>query len=276
MPEAPELEVIREFLASHVVGLSLTCASEHRPLVMRNLIDAPFGQDAPGRSIDAVRRRGKTLLIDLSGDRLILIVPMLAGGVRYCPAKERIRASTCVTFTLSNGFELRYFDQKRMGMVYYLRSDQEGDVPRLNDLGPDVLDSPLPLEAFRERLKPFRGEIKGVLTRGRAVSGIGNAYADEILFAAGIFPFKKRTRLSQDEISRLHEAVYEVPARAVETLRERVGDAIHKKIRGFLRIHGKTGEPCPICGGTITSITANQRLTNYCRRCQPGSLFAKR
>ena len=190
MPEAPELEVIREFLASRVAGLALTSASEHSPLVMRNLIDAPFGQDAPGRSIDAARRRGKTLLIDLSGDRLVLIVPMLAGGVRYCPARERIRASTCVTFTLSNGFELRYFE-KRMGVVYYLRSDQKGDVPRLNDLGPDVLDSPLPLDAFRERLKPFRGEIKGVLTRGRAVYGIGNAYADEILFAAGNLPVQE-------------------------------------------------------------------------------------
>ena len=276
MPEAPDLEVIREFLAARVLGVALTGANERRPLVLRNLIDAPIGRDAPGRSIDAIRRRGKMLLIDLSSDRLIVIVPMLSGGIRYCPAKERMGASTHVTFTLSNGFELRYFDQKRMGMVYYLRSEQEGDVPRLNDQGPDVLDAPLPLEAFRERLKPFRGEIKGVLTRGRAVSGIGNAYADEILFAAGIFPFKKRTRLSQDEISRLHEAVYEVPARAVETLRERVGDAIHRKIRGFLRIHGKTGAPCPKCGGAITSITANQRLTSYCRRCQPGSLFTRR
>jgi len=273
MPEAPDLQVVKEFLAARVVGLRLTDAREHRPLVLRNLISAPFGPDATGRSIDAVRRRGKMLLIDLSGDRLVVVNPMLAGGVRYCPATQRVRASTYVTLTLSNGFEIRYFDRKRMGMVYYLRSGQEQEVPRLNDQGPDVLDAPLTLEAFRERLKPFRGEIKGVLTRGRAVSGIGNAYADEILFAAGIFPFKKRTRLSQNEVARLHEAVHEVPARAVETLRERVGDAIDREVRDFLRIHGRAGAPCPECGGAIASITANQRLTNYCRRCQPGSLF---
>ena len=276
MPEAPDLQVVKEFLAARVIGLTLTEARERWPLVLRNLTGAPFGPDAAGRSIDAVRRRGKMLLLDLSGERLVVINPMLSGGVRYCPAKQRVRVTTHVTFTLSNGFEIRYFDRKRMGMVYYLRSGQEGKVPRLNDQGPDVLDAPLTLKAFTERLKPFRGEIKGVLARGRAVSGIGNAYADEILFAAGIFPFKKRTSLSQDEIARLHKAVYEVPGRAVETLRKRVGDAIDRELRDFLLVHGRTGAPCPECGGAITSITANQRLTNYCRRCQPGSLFGRR
>ena len=262
MPEAPDLQVVKEFLEARVVGLTLVGAQERRPLVLRNLAGVPFEPDAVGRSIDAVRRRGKMLLIDLSGDRLVVINPMLSGGVRYCPAKQRIRASTCVTFTLSNEFDIRYFDRKRMGMAYYLRSGQAGDVPRLSDQGPDVLDAPLSLEAFKERLKPFRGEIKGVLTRGKAISGIGNAYADEILFTAGIFPFKKRTSLSQDEITRLHEAVYRVPVQAVEILRGRVGDAIDKKVRDFLRIHGKTGASCPECGSAVTSITANQRLTN--------------
>ena len=276
MPEAPDLQVVKELLEAQALGVTLTDARERRPLVLRNLVGAPLGPDAAGRSIDAVTRRGKMLLIDLSDDRLVVINPMLSGGVRYCPAKERVRASTYVTFTLSSGFEIRYFDRKRMGMVYYLRHAQAEEVPRLNDQGPDVLDAPLALEAFTERLKPFRGEIKGVLTRGRAVSGIGNAYADEILFAAGIFPFKKRTSLSRDEVARLHQAVYQVPAQAVGILRERVGDAIHREVRDFLRIHGRTGASCPECGGAITSITANQRLTNYCRRCQPGSLFRKR
>lgn len=276
MPEAPDLQVVKEFLEARVLGLTLIGAREHRPLVLRNLVGAPLGPDATGRSIDAVTRRGKMLLIDLSDDRLVVVNPMLSGGVQYCPAKERVRASTYVTLTLANGFEIRYLDRKRMGMVYYLRHAQLEDVPRLNDQGPDVLDAPLTLQAFTERLRPFRGEIKGVLTRGRAVSGIGNAYADEILFAARIFPFRKRTSLSRDEVARLHRAVYQVPARAVETLRERVGDAIHREVRDFLRVHGRSGASCPECGGAITSITANQRLTNYCRRCQPGSLFRKR
>lgn len=112
-----------------------------------------------------------------------------------------------------------------------------------------------------------------MLTRGPLVSGIGNAYADEVLFQAGIFPFRKSRDLKEDELTRLHEAVYSVPRAAVEVLRQRMGDRIHSKIRDFMQVHGKGGQACPRCGGRITAITANQRVTNYCRRCQPGMLI---
>jgi len=275
MPEAPDLQVVKEYLQERVIGLEVTEARERRPLILRNLTGAPFEQDAAGRSIDNVRRRGKMLLLDLSEERLVVVNPMLAGKITYCSSKRRLLASTYVTFALSNGCDIRYSDAKRMGMVYYLLPDQVSEVPRLNDQGPDVIDDRLEFEGFVDRLRPFRGEIKGVLTRGKAVSGIGNAYADEILFAAGIFPFTKQTRLAAAEVRRLHGAVYAIPTEALETLRERVGDAIDRKDRSFLRVHGRTGEPCPECGTALTGITANQRLTNYCRRCQPGSLFRR-
>jgi formamidopyrimidine-DNA glycosylase len=115
--------------------------------------------------------------------------------------------------------------------------------------------------------------ISPMLTGGRLVSGIGNAYADEILHEAMIYPFKKVTRLSGDELASLHRAVYSVPAAAVETLRERVGNKIHRKFRDFLKVHGKKNDPCPRCGNKITAITAHRRETNYCRRCQPGFLL---
>jgi formamidopyrimidine-DNA glycosylase len=169
--------------------------------------------------------------------------------------------------------QLRYFDEKRMGQVYYLPPEKSDEVVRLDGLGPDVLDEPMDLAGFKAALKPFRGEVKGVLTRGHAVSGIGNAYADEVLFAARVFPFKKLSRLSPGEVQRLHEATYHVPREAVPVLRQRVGADIHKKVRDFLKVHGRGGEPCPVCGNPITAITANRRETNYCRRCQPGSLF---
>jgi formamidopyrimidine-DNA glycosylase len=115
--------------------------------------------------------------------------------------------------------------------------------------------------------------VKGILTRGQAVSGIGNAYADEILFSAGISPFRKKSRLSTDELKRLHTAVHEVPLDAVRVLEKRVGANIHKKVRDFLKVHGKGGEPCPVCGSRISAITANRRETNFCRKCQPGTMF---
>ena len=188
-------------------------------------------------------------------------------------------ASTIFIFDMKSGQQLRYIDQKKMGQVYYLSADQRTDIVRLENQGPDVIDAPLSFEDFELGLKPFRGEVKGVLTRGQLVSGIGNAYADEILHDAMIYPFKKVTRLSEDEKQALHSSVYSVPVAAVEILRTRVGDQIHRKVRDFLKVHGrgrgKKGETCPRCGSNITVITANKRETSYCRTCQPGSLFDK-
>ncbi|MBI2965563.1 MAG: hypothetical protein HYY34_05105, partial [Chloroflexi bacterium] len=235
MPEAPDLQVVREFLEPRLVGRKLTSALEVRPLVVRNLVGKPLTADAPGRSVDRLWRHGKLLFLELSGDRVLVINPMLAGGLRYCRSGDRVAASTFVRFGFDDGNELRYFDARKMGMVYYGTSEQARDVPRVEDQGPDVLDERLPIEKFIERLKPYRGEIKGVLTRGWVVSGVGNAYADEILFDARIFPFKKRTSLSDDEIARLHESSYSVPRRALEVLRRRVGVDIHVKLRDFLQ-----------------------------------------
>jgi len=133
--------------------------------------------------------------------------------------------------------------------------------------------SDISLEEFTERLKKFHGEIKGVLTRGSLVSGIGNAYSDEILFAAGIFPFRKTRSLKPQEVDELHRQCRQVLEDAIAVLRERMGDAIHHKIRDFLKVHNKGGQPCPVCGNNITQLTANQRITSYCRHCQPGMLI---
>jgi formamidopyrimidine-DNA glycosylase len=273
MPEAPDLQVVVEFLAPRLTGHTVVSAIEVKPLIVRNLVGSPLSSDAPGRTVDRVWRHGKLLFVDLSRDRVLVVNPMLAGGLRYCPAGERVGASTFVRIGFDDGNELRYFDTKRMGMVYYSTAEQTRGVPRVDDQGPDVLDERLTLTEFKERLRPFRGEIKGVLTRGGVVSGVGNAYADEILFDARIFPFKKRTALSTEEVARLHGSTYAVPRRALGILRGRVGADIHVKVREFLAVHGKGGSPCPRCGHRISAITANQRETNFCRQCQPGLLL---
>ena len=142
----------------------------------------------------------------------------------------------------------------------------------MDDQGADVL-SGLSLEEFRSRLTRFHGEIKGVLTRGAFISGIGNAYSDEILFAAGLSPFRKTRSLGDQELELLHEQCRAVVLEAMDVLRDRMGDDIHVKIRDFLKVHRKGGQPCPNCGGNITQINANQRITSYCRHCQPGMLI---
>lgn len=272
MPEAPDLEVIKEFLNQRLYDVKILSARVLKPLVLRSLTQQQFTSDIQGKVFNNVTRKGKFLLLNLSEKRMIVINPMLGGGLQYCPNSERTSKSTFVVLSLANGSELRYFDTRQMGMVYYLEQSQITQVPRLNEQGPDVLGDPLTLQDFQDRLRKYQGEVKGILTNGRFVSGIGNAYSDEILFAAGLSPFKKRARLSDEEVKRLHEATYSIPRQAVEVLRERIGTDIHKKIRDFLLVHGKGGEPCPRCGNSITRIAANQRITDYCRHCQPGML----
>ena len=273
MPEAPELEVVKDFLNAHVRGSSVVSARVLKPSVLRSLT-GDFAQDVRDRSFGNISRSGKFLTLDLSDDRFLVVNPMLTGGFQFCEPAVRVFKRTCIVMELSNGHELRYLDDRQMGRVYYTGGDQLKSIPQLYELGPDVL-SGITFEDFQQRLSPFRGEIKGILTRGRVVSGIGNAYADEILFEARVYPFRKKRDLNEEELRRIHDATGSVIAEATEKVRERMGDDIHRKVRDFLSVHNKGGEACPRCGSNISQITANQRITSYCRSCQPGLLLRR-
>ena len=270
MPEAPDLEVIKEFLNARVSGRTVVGARVLRPTVLRSLL-GKLATDVAERTFGPFQRRGKFLLAELSPDRLLAVNPMLSGAFQYCTSDQRVMKKTCLTLGLDDGHDLRYLDGRQMGMVYYVTPSQLCQVPRLHEQGPDVLEN-VPFEEFTRRLRPFHGEVKGILTRGTFIAGIGNAYADEILFAAGISPFRRRKSLTQEELGRLHQESRQVVEKAVAVLREQMGEDIHIKVRDFLKVHNKGGQPCPRCGGTISQITANQRITSYCRRCQPGML----
>ena len=274
MPEAPELEVVKGFLIERAVGTSVTTARVLRPSVLRPMA-GNFEDDIPGRALEDIRRTGKFLTLALSGDRLLVVNPMLTGGFQWSEPSDRVFKRTCFTLTLSNGRELRYIDERQMGRVYYVSPYQMEQIPQYAEMGPDVLDEPLSLGEFKARLRPFRGEIKGIITRGRVISGIGNAYVDEILWDAEIYPFRKKRDLSDDDLQRILDSSARVIREAVGQVGEAMGEDIHRKRRDFLKVHNKGGEPCPRCGTTISQITANQRITSYCRTCQPGLLLRR-
>jgi formamidopyrimidine-DNA glycosylase len=269
MPELPDLEIIREILAPELTGQTITAVEVVRPLVVRDLTLQGFAEALAGQTFAGVRRRGKVLLFPLQSGLTVAVNCKLAGRLQYVPPTERRLNKTHVVLQLSNGHELRYSDRRTMGQVYLSASLEA--IPGWTDMGPEPFD--LTLEDFQERLRPHRGEIKGVLTRGRVTAGIGNAYGDEICFAARLHPFRKRTSLSGEETVRLYQAMQSVLHQAIVTLRERVGTDIHREIRDFLAVHGKGGDPCPVCGGTIAEIKAQGRTTNFCRTCQPGGLI---
>jgi formamidopyrimidine-DNA glycosylase len=271
MPEAPELEVVREYLTDRASGAEVTSAEVIKPSVLRSL-NGDMTRDIVGKTLESIQRRGKFLLFRFSEERLLAVNPMLTGAIQYCAPKERMFKRVCFRLSISNGCEMRYLDDKQMGIVYYVREEQLDQVPRLGEQDPDVLDD-YSFDEFKERLRPFHGEIKGILTRGRVISGIGNAYSDEILFAAGLYPFRKRKSLNPDELRCLYEKSRSVVEDAIPILRERMGDNMHTKVRDILQVHNKGGEPCPRCGNTISQLTANKLITSYCRKCQPGMLL---
>ena len=270
MPEAPDLEIVKDHLNDVVVGREVVSARVLKPTVVRSL-HGDFAEDLKGRRLEGVGREGKFLMASF-GDTSLVVNPMLTGAFQHCAMSDKLFKRVCFVISLDDGRDLRYLDQRQMGRVYYVDEESMGQVPNLAEQGPDVLAG-VTLEEFEERLRPFYGEIKGILTRGRVLSGIGNAYVDEILFEAGIYPFRKKRDLSSDERRRLLEAAPTVVRWAMEELRPRVGTNIHRKIRDFLKVHKKGGEPCPRCGTAITQIGSNQRITSYCRRCQPGLLL---
>jgi formamidopyrimidine-DNA glycosylase len=197
---------------------------------------------------------------------------MLTGRFQLCDRSVKRRAKTAFVLMLAGGRDLRYFDQRVMGKVYL--AGDEGALaavaPRWTEMGPDALDPALTEERFVGRLAKYRGQIKNVLTKEQCIAGLGNAYSDEVLWEARIHPYRKRADISEEGLAALYRAVHAVMDWAVPIVVERMeseGLPDHH-YRDHLRVHRKGGQPCPRCGSSVSEITAGQRVTNFCRKCQ--------
>jgi len=275
MPELPELEIVRDILQARVGGRvveRVTLSDRGGPIVARDLTGGGFAETLTGAQIGMIERRGKFMVFDLlpAADLHLVVNPKLTG--RFQLALPGAKKAGPVHVTLYFGDpeqELRYVDRKRMGQLY-LTTDL-AKVPTYSDMGPDALD--ISQEKFVARLGRFRGEIKGVLTRERFVAGIGNAYADEILWVARIHPYRKRTDLDSEEIKVLYAAMRETLLDSIDKVRAAMGEDVHLKPRDFFAVHMRGGEICPRCGGKVSKVTAGGKITNFCRTCQPGGLI---
>ncbi len=270
MPELPDLEIIREYLAPRIVGAAIAAVEVRRPLIVRNLLAGEISEHMIGRRFTGVTRRGKFLLLTLDSEVRLVIHPMLAGRVHYGDPLPRHRARDALVLGLADGHELRYHDAKDMGKVYVAADLNQ--VPTFAELGPEANDPALTSSIFCQRLRQRRGEIKRALTTQSFIAGVGNAYADEICWRAGVYPFRRVADLTEDEQAQLYAAVQTVLAEAIETLRRRMGEAIDVEVRDFLAVHGKAGQPCPRCGSAISQVKRERIATHFCRACQPGRL----
>jgi formamidopyrimidine-DNA glycosylase len=274
MPELPELEVVKQVLGRRAAGrriLQVSLSGKGGPIVARDLIGGGFREGLQGTTIRAVQRRGKFLLFELDPrPRYLVVNPKLTGRLQLSPPGGKRPGPVHVTLLLEGEpQELRYVDPKRMGQLYL--TDDPSKVPTFGEMGPEAQE--VPLEEFRQRLRRFRGEIKGVLSREQFLAGVGNAYADEILWGARLHPYRKSSSLTPGEVEALHQALRSTLLESIDKVRQAMGEDIHLKPRDFFAVHLRGGQPCPRCGTRISEVRARQRITNFCRTCQPGGLI---
>ncbi len=269
MPELADLEAKLTFLNKRLPGLRVEDVQLPIAFIVR-LPKEEFTSEMVGDVFGETSRRGKFLLIHMQSGRVLAVNSMLAGRMQWCVPSDKKAHRTCVVWSLSNGHELRYVDFRLMGRVYLVKEDELNTIPQFAELGPDATSPELTEEAFVERLKQFNGQIKNILINQKFIAGIGNAYSDEILFAAKINPFRKRATLSEEEMKRLYQAMHEVFDWSFPIVREAMQDDIPlEEVRYFMRVHRRGGEACPVCGNKITDITSGSRVMSYCRHCQP-------
>jgi formamidopyrimidine-DNA glycosylase len=291
LPELPDLTVVAEAFDAALRGRPIRSAAAPGPLAVRGTPDEL--EALVGQSVTAIHQRGKFLMIDLDRDRIV-VNPMLTGRFQLAAADDRLPTKTAVvlrfggrpggapndaaTWTADAAWlpapdatpEVRYRDPTQMGKVYLLPADVERSVPGMghDEIGPDADDPSLTLEAWRERIRRHPGELKNLLRNQAFVAGIGNAYSDEILHAARLLPFRKRSSLAEEEVASLWDTTRSTLTQAIALLRERVPPTFEQQVRDFLAVHGKGGQPCPRCGARITEVKAGGFVTSYCRGCQ--------
>ena len=270
MPELPDLTVVAEELERRIAGRTVVEATAPTPILVRATPEelAALG----GTTVGVPSRRGKFLLIPFAragADALVLAAnPMLAGRFWLTGSSERVRARTGLRLRLDGDEDLRYVDREMLGKLYLVPSGQLADVPGWTEMGPDADDPALTLDVFRQRIRRHPGELKPLLRNSRFVAGIGNAYSDEILWEAGLAPFRKRSSLSDAQIERLYTSMRSVLADAVDRIRASVPPNIEMQDRSFLKVHLRGGQPCPRCGRELRQI-GGREATTFCRTCQP-------
>jgi formamidopyrimidine-DNA glycosylase len=273
MPEVPDLEAIRKYFNRTIAGRTIERVETFIPVPIRIPRD-DFVRLLSGETLGEVHRHGKFLIFTLESGRVLVINPMLTGRFSLQQPNVKRGAKPIFALGLDDGTEIRYADQRLMGRVYLVEAEELGSVPQFAEMGPDVLSPDLTEDVFKDRLRKYSGQIKSILINHKFIAGVGNAYSDEILWEARVHPYKKRTQLSDQEISHLYHATRNVLLWAEPLVWEKMQESLdYSEWRDHLRVHRRGGQPCPRCGSTISEITAGQRITSFCRTCQPDPRF---
>jgi formamidopyrimidine-DNA glycosylase len=267
MPELPDLTVYLERLAERVAGRRLAAIRLLEPFLLRSAV--PPIAAAEGRTVVALRRLGKRIVISLEGELHLVLHLMIAGRLRWVEKDSRPR-NTRALLEFENGtLAITEAGTRRRASLHLVQG--EAALQAMDPGGADVLS--IDLEAFSVLIKKENHTLKRALTDPRLFSGIGNAYSDEILHRARLSPLALSFHLHEQEIQRLFEAARETLREWTERLRREAGAGFPEKVTAFregMAVHGRYGKPCPACGAPVQRIVYAENETNYCARCQTG------
>ncbi|HYE76399.1 MAG TPA: DNA-formamidopyrimidine glycosylase family protein [bacterium] len=272
MPELPEVQALADFLEERASGRVVERV-ELAALAALKTFD-PALDDLAGRTIARCGRRGKFLLLEAAP--LCLVVHLARGGwVRWSDSlgPGRVRPgkgplALRVGLEGGAGFDVTEAGTEKRLAVYVVRSPEE--VEGIARLGPDPLDPGFDVAALRSALSEHGGQLKMAITTQSVIAGVGNAYSDEALHVARLSPFKSAAKLSDEDCERLHAALVGVLSQAVERSRGLPASGLKSEKKSGLRVHGRTGQPCPACGDTVRQVAFATKSLQYCPTCQTG------
>ena len=269
MPELPDVTVYVEALKERLLGARLTATRLTHPFLLRTF-EPPLSA-LEGRTVEAIRRLGKRIAIGFETDLWLVMHLMIAGRLHWFPKGARSHGRAALAyFHFDRGtLTLTEAGKKRRASLAVVAGSEQ--LARHDPGGLEVLEAPL--ASFRARLTAENHTLKRALTDPRAFSGIGNAYSDEILHRAGLSPLAMTSRLDAGAIARLHAATQAVLGEWTERLRAASGGEFPEAVTAFrpqMAVHGRFGEPCPVCGTPVQRIRYAENETNYCPRCQTG------
>jgi formamidopyrimidine-DNA glycosylase len=272
VPELPDIVVYVEALERRIVGTKLL-AVKLRSVSLLRTVTPPY-RTVEGHTVQAVRRMAKRIVIELDGGLFMVFHLMRLGRFRW--ADTGMKAKNAGGKVLHGSFEfergtlfLTEMGTKKRASLHVL--DDAAAVGDLDRGGIEVLD--VDLATFATALRSENHTLKRALTDPRLLSGIGNAYSDEILHAARMSPVKLTQKLTDDEVKQLFTATKDTLAKWTKVLRDEVGDGFPEKVTAFregMAVHGRFRQPCPVCGKEVQRIAYADRETNYCAQCQTG------
>jgi formamidopyrimidine-DNA glycosylase len=269
MPELPEVETTRRSLLPHVVGARITAVTV-RERRLRRPIARNFEAALRGRRIERVERRGKYLLFRLDDERVLLVHLGMSGSLELGPAAREPAPHDHVVIALDRGTTLIFNDPRRFGLLRVGRLEK---LAELDNVGRDPLAETPSVEEWRGLVRGRRVPIKTLLMDQRLLGGVGNIYASEMLFQAGVRPRRRAGTLRRAELERLAAAMRQVLERAVELGGSSISDYVDGNGQaGYFQIHhavyDRFGEPCRTCGAAIKRVVLSGRSTFYCPACQ--------